>query len=33
MHKMARLIYDVIHTDIPFDAHYLEKALAIQDDI
>lgn len=33
MHKLAHLIYGVIHNDKPFDAHYLEKGLAIQDGI
>lgn len=33
MHKLAHLIYGVIHTDKPFDPHYLEKGLAIQDGI
>ncbi|MGK5060463.1 hypothetical protein ACQ4WY_26360 [Janthinobacterium sp. LB2P49] len=33
MHKLAHLIYGVIHTDKPFDAHYLAKGLAIQDGI
>jgi hypothetical protein len=31
MYKLAHLIYGVIHTDKPFDAHYLAKGLAIQD--
>lgn len=30
MHKLAHLIYGVIHTYKPFDAHYWEKGLAIQ---
>lgn len=33
MHKLAHLIYGVIHTDKPFDAHYWAKGLAIQDGI
>lgn len=33
MHKLAHLIYCVIHTDRPFDAHYLAKGLVIQDGI
>ena len=33
MHKLAHLIYGVIHTDRPFDAHYLAKGLVIQDGI
>lgn len=33
MHKLAYLIYGVIHTDRPFDAHYLAKGLVIQDGI
>lgn len=33
MHKLAHLIYGVIHNDKPFDAHYLEQGLAIQDGI
>jgi len=33
MHKLAHLIYGVIHTDRPFDAHYWAKGLAIQDGI
>ena len=32
-HKLAYLIYGVIHTDRPFDAHYWAKGLAIQDGI
>lgn len=33
MHKLAHLIYGVIHNDKPFDANYLPKGLAIQDGI
>lgn len=33
MHKLAHLVYGVIHTGKPFDAHYLQKGLAIQDGI
>lgn len=33
MHKLAHLIYGVIHTDKPFDPNYLTKRLAIQDGI
>lgn len=33
MHKLAHLIYGVIHTDKPFDIHHLSKGLAIQDGI
>ena len=32
MHKLAHLIYGVIHIDRLFDAHYWAKGLAIQDD-
>jgi transposase len=33
MHKLAHLIYGVIHTGKPFDPNYLSKQLAIQDGI
>lgn len=33
MHKLALLMYGVIHTGKPFDANYLTKGLAIQDGI
>ena len=33
MNKLAHLIYGVIHTGMPFDAHYLAKGLVIQDGI
>ena len=33
MHKLAHLIYGVIHTYRPFDTHYLAKGLVIQDGI
>lgn len=33
MHKLAHLIYGVIHTGKPFDPDYLVKGLAIQDGI
>ena len=33
MHKLAHLIYGVIHNNKPFDPHYLNKGLAIQDGI
>ncbi len=33
MHKLAHLIYGVIHNDKPFDPNYLSKGLAIQDGI
>lgn len=33
MHKLAHLIYGVIHTGKPFDPNYLSKGLAIQDGI
>lgn len=33
MHKLAHLIYGVIHTDNPFDVHYLSKRHFIQDGI
>lgn len=33
MHKLAHLLYGVIHTGKPFDANYLSKGLAIQDGI
>src|SRR5471030_970538 len=33
MHKLAHLMYRVIHTGKPFDANYLVKGLAIQDGI
>jgi hypothetical protein len=33
MHKLAHLLYGVIHTGKPFDANYLVKGLAIQDGI
>jgi len=33
MHKLAHLLYGVIHTDRPFDANYLSKGLVIQDGI
>lgn len=33
MHKLAHLIYGVIHTDKPFDIHHLSNRLAIQDGI
>ena len=33
MHKLAHLLYGVIHTDLPFDVNYQSKGLAIQDGI
>ena len=33
MHKLAHLLYGVIHTGKPFDANYQSKGLAIQDSI
>jgi len=33
MHKLAHIIYGVIHTGKPFDPNYLAKGLAIQDGI
>ena len=33
MHKLVHLIYGVIHSDRPFDAHYWAKGLVIQDGI
>lgn len=33
MHKLAHLIYGVLHTGKPFDPDYLSKELAIQDSI
>lgn len=33
MHKLAHLIYGVIRTGKPFDPHYLQKGLALQDGI
>lgn len=33
MHKLAHLIYGVIHNDKPFDPNFLTKGLAIQDGI
>lgn len=33
MHKLAHLLYGVIHTGKPFDPAYLQKGLAIQDGI
>ncbi|MFA5982402.1 MAG: hypothetical protein WC782_00120 [Methylococcaceae bacterium] len=33
MRKRAHLIYGVIHSGIPFDAHFSNKKLALQDGI
>jgi hypothetical protein len=33
MHKLAHLIYGVIHNNKPFDPNYSSKGLAIQDGI
>jgi transposase len=33
MHKLAHLLYGVIHTGKPYDANYVSKGLAIQDGI
>jgi transposase len=33
MHKLAHLVYGVIHNETPFDPNFLAKKLASQDGI